>query len=516
MKKKILPALKNFPWYYLLLGIYPFLFIWANNKTEINPSIALRPLLFTLLGVILLYGVLFLVFRNPAKTGLVGSFLLILFFSYGHIYYWLRGITSGGLISRHRILGPAYLVLCLVGIFLLVKYGAQRVKNQRVMNLISLVLVFIPLAQLGYFYTKSFIVSRQSLELQSDLHVTPGQPLPDVYYIILDTYMRADAMEQDMGYDNTSFIQELEDLGFYVATCSRPNYEDTQASLASALNMEYIPALEKRFEDEGGDNIWVALKNNEVRQQLDAIGYTTVAFLTTYNWSEWEDADIYLGPDLSIIGASLLQPFEAMYLKSTAFIVVNDFYRKIQPFNEENTLSGIDFPYQYHVDAQLFILDQLPSIPLLPGQKFVFVHMLIPHVPYVFSPSGEILTDTGYFGGDMGDAIDDEYRRQGYVYAVQFINSRLVPVLQTIIDRSNVPPVIILQGDHGLRGENRATILNAYYLPDGYDDLYSSITPVNSFRIILNEYFDAQYPLFSDMTFSDNIEVEETYPDCLP
>lgn len=514
--KKILHTLKNLPWYYLLLGMYPFLFIWSNNKTEIDPSIVLRPLLFTLLGVILFYVLLFLVFRNPPKTSLVGSFLLILFFSYGHIYYWLREITSGGLISRHRFLGPVYLVLCLVGVFLLVKYGARWVKYQRVMNLISLVLVFIPLTQLGYYYVASAIASRQPLEIQSDLHITPGQPLPDVYYIILDTYMRADALEQSMGYDNSPFIQELKDLGFYVAACSRPNYEYTQASLASALNMEYLPALERHYENQDEGDNWADLKNNKVRQQLEGAGYTTVSFLTAYKWSEWKDADIYLGPGLNIIGASLVQPFEAMYLKSTAFIVANDFLRKIQLADEKNVLSGIDFPYQYRANLQFFILNQLPSIPLLPGHKFVFVHMIIPHVPYIYSPTGEILTDTGYYGGDFADAIDDNYRKQGYVYAVQFINSRLVPILRTIIEKSTIPPIIILQGDHGLRGENRATILNAYYLPDGYADLYPSITPVNSFRTILDEYFGAQYPLLPDMTFSDNGEVKETYPDCLP
>ena len=49
------------------------------------------------------------------------------------------------------------------------------------------------------------------------------------------------------------------------------------------------------------------------------------------------------------------------------------------------------------------------------------------------------------------------------------------------------------------------SILNAYYLPDQNTELiYDSITPVNSFRLILNAYFNANYELLEDKSyFSD-------------
>ena len=66
---------------------------------------------------------------------------------------------------------------------------------------------------------------------------------------------------------------------------------------------------------------------------------------------------------------------------------------------------------------------------------------------------------------------------------------------------------IIVQGDHGPRlgltdevetsdVEDRFGILNAFYLPgDAELKLYPSISSVNTFRLILSEYFDANYPL---------------------
>jgi len=155
-----------------------------------------------------------------------------------------------------------------------------------------------------------------------------------------------------------------------------------------------------------------------------------------------------------------------------------------------------------YVESQLFILDELPDAPAIVGPKFVYAHIFIPHYPYAFGPNGEIMTDPGYYSGDRGDAITDEYQKQAYTNQVQYINKRIIPALQTIINESKTPPIIILMGDHGLKGNNRYTNLNAYYLPNGYKNLYNSITPVNSFRMIFNDYFGANYPLLQDITYT--------------
>ena len=48
----------------------------------------------------------------------------------------------------------------------------------------------------------------------------------------------------------------------------------------------------------------------------------------------------------------------------------------------------------------------------------------------------------------------------------------------------------------------RMPILNAYYLPGQKTEaLYPSISPVNSFRVVLNEYFDQDLPLLPDRQY---------------
>jgi hypothetical protein len=48
-------------------------------------------------------------------------------------------------------------------------------------------------------------------------------------------------------------------------------------------------------------------------------------------------------------------------------------------------------------------------------------------------------------------------------------------------------------------------ILSAYHLPGDVSELpYSTMTPVNTFRIILNAYFDGKYDMLSDESYYSN------------
>jgi hypothetical protein len=97
----------------------------------------------------------------------------------------------------------------------------------------------------------------------------------------------------------------------------------------------------------------------------------------------------------------------------------------------------------------------------------------------------------------------------------------LEKTINEILTESQTPPVIIIQGDHGPGGHldwdspsqtclaERTAILNAYYLP-GYTpkQLYPEITPVNSFRVILNHYFGARLELLPDQTYFTSSRLE--------
>ncbi len=61
--------------------------------------------------------------------------------------------------------------------------------------------------------------------------------------------------------------------------------------------------------------------------------------------------------------------------------------------------------------------------------------------------------------------MDEEHFRAGYIYAVEYINARMLTIVSEILAQSTTPPIIIIQGDHGFGEGDNFPILNAYYLP---------------------------------------------------
>ncbi len=513
----MLCRVKRCPWFYFLASLYPLLFLWAANVTEIRTDEIVRPILYTIVGSVLLYFLLWFLLRDAAAAAFLGLCLIILFFSYGHVYDLVRHDPHLAVIGRHRFLAPFYGFLALSAAILSFRLR-KKISLSPWLTIIVCVLVVVPVMHLGAFYLSSARAQRQITASHGEplaRPVTPKQAFPDIYFIVLDSYARADIL-QELGFDNSEFLRELQDLGFYVADCSRSNYDHTSYSVLSTLNMEHVYTLKKRYPNFNRRHL---VLQSEVRRQLKDMGYKMVAFHSPYTWVDMNDSDFFLTPVLTNPEWQPVSPFEAMYLNTTFVRIYRDFAR-----GRSNSLPEAppDFPTELtdHVELQQFVLAKLEQLPYLEGPKFVFVHLLTTHLPYVFAPDGSILTDPGFYSGEDLDAINEEYRRQGYLYGIQYTNARLLPILRRILRDSDVPPIILLQGDHSYRGEcsDRFAVLSAYYLPQGNDLLYETITPVNIFRIIFSHYFDRPYSLLPDVSYERDFVtvVPETSPACAP
>lgn len=96
-------------------------------------------------------------------------------------------------------------------------------------------------------------------------------------------------------------------------------------------------------------------------------------------------------------------------------------------------------------------------------------------------------------------------------------------LIEKLLSHSKPSPIIILQADEGpipkryldelldfnwrhateKEFRQKMGILNAYYLPGvNKDILYPSITPVNSFRVIFNLYFNTNIELLPDESYA--------------
>ena len=151
----------------------------------------------------------------------------------------------GETLVRHRYLLPVYAVVVGAGILWCARRREAATWN-RVLNVVSVVAVAFPLAVLGSALAQSLSPSRLT-QAECSLQPPAGQPLPDVYVIIMDAYERDSVLREFHGYDNSPFLNSLEDMGFYVAYGSLSNYRHTELSLSSLLNMEYIQDFPDRF-----------------------------------------------------------------------------------------------------------------------------------------------------------------------------------------------------------------------------------------------------------------------------
>jgi hypothetical protein len=375
---KKLSGLQRFPLHPLLFAIYPILALLAFNISEVDFSSGLRPLVLSTLVAGLLFLIFYLFYRDWKRSALISTILLILFFSYGHIYILLKGFQVGGFyLFRHRTLIPIWIILAGLAIWWVSRRSINITSVTYTFNIVGLFLLILPIFQLISFFVQSRASETNAETNTSALNLKVNSQAPDIYYIILDGYGRSDILKNEYEYDNSDFLNGLRDQGFFIADCAQSNYAQTQLSLASSLNFNYIEALSNRFVPGSDDRTGLDafIHHGLVRQSLEKAGYTTVAFATGFLATELSDADYFLGPQRTL---GELNEFESLLMETTFARLLQDSNR----FGMQNSGSEL------YRARTLFALDKLDKLSYIKGPKFVFVHLVIPHPPYVFGPTG--------------------------------------------------------------------------------------------------------------------------------
>ena len=466
--------------YPLLFAAFPILFLFAYNIDEVPATDLVLPLLIAIIGTLTLLLLLRLITKNYNKIAIITSYFLILFFSYGHV----RDAISPGAkvaLNFNLFLVSLWALLFIAGAFLVIKARRDFSTSTKFLNVVAITLVVISVINIGIYEIKTINLGHEEISEEGSslgfTNITSTDNSPDIYYIILDMYARDDVLKERLNYDNSEFTNYLANKGFYVATKSCSNYGSTYASLPSSLNMDYLDAEER----EAGVSL---IPNNKVSRFLKEKGYRYIFVDGGTCWKNMDKyADVYSCTEVfgikvgdfaySLCETTLLAPFGRLF----------------------SGIYGTNTITQYGANRILYAFNALADIPDIEEPTFVYAHIMCPHPPASFDSDGP--KEFTMFGGEEG------FYPQGYLGNLTFISKKVKTVVDEIISKSDVPPVIILQGDHGIwyeKGKER-DILNAYYLP-GKDNrlLYETITPVNSFRVVFNLYFDTDYELLEDVS----------------
>lgn len=344
---------------------------------------------------------------------------------------------------------------------------------------------------------------RPHLRVMLDDHFAPIPPRdsihssdrPDIYFLVFDRYARADQLAAVYDFDNTSFTAALRERGFQVSDNAYSAYQRTAHSLASTLNFDYLPVAEGIV-----SNDWVplyeALRAPRLYDALAAEGYTIV---NMGSW--WEPTRTSPTADRNVSYLAVPETLRPMVEGSAIMRGLGRLGLTVLDPRERQCA---------RIKHKFDTIDELASAA---EPVFVFAHFLVPHPPYVIDADGVCKS------ADEAIAMS---RRDNYIAQLEYTNAAVLRLVDTLIE-SNPQSVIILQADEGpwpqaYAGDEisrfggdvtpvdwstvsaddlkeKMAILNAIYLPDRPDvAIGDGFAPVNTFRMILREYFDHDLP----------------------
>ena len=494
------------PFHPLLFAAFPVLFLYASNVRE---GIPVRDVL-TALGLVVGSAIVLLVGATAAlgdarRGALLTSSLVALFFGYGHAWNAVRGASGIG--SEPWVLA-VWALLAAGAVALAAIPGRWLIGATRGLNATATALVVLNLVTAAVGVT----TGEQEVAMPGETPALgPSADAPDIYYIVMDRYGAAETLRQRFGFDNTPFLDALRDRGFYVADESAANYPKTAHSLATSLNLGYLGFL-TRVAGLGSDDwgpVYQLLRGFRAADALQAAGYRYV-----HVGSRWDPTRIDPAADVNEVSSGMSEFAQVLYGPT----ILGPLARSTGVFAE-----GLD-PRERERHRTLFQFERLAASRELPGPTFVFGHVLRPHEPFIFEADGSPVSEEEDAARPLGRKFIDQ---------VRFANRKLLELVDVLLA---VPPeerpVIVLQADEGphppgyladqvgydwseasdaaLRQKLR--ILNAFYLPGITDGgeihaqprgsrPYSSISPVNTFRVVFNAFFDAGLALLPDRSY---------------
>ncbi|MBS1491189.1 MAG: hypothetical protein JSS93_11730 [Bacteroidetes bacterium] len=307
------------------------------------------------------------------------------------------------------------------------------------------------------FASKNFAACLPSVSIESK-----NKRLPDVVYVLLDSYTSSRNLKEYWNYDNAPFEKKLTDLGFQIAADSHTSFDRTQFCMTSIMNLCADSALVASLSDmETG--YW--MNHNLVCQTFARAGYQI------QNFSIFEIQNtVYPNSPFGYAGRApgLIQNLISQ------FVILS----LLEGSNRLNFF-----------EKNRAILADLADTVQTQRPQFTYAHIVSPHVPYVIDSTGALT----HVNTPSNDA-------QAYLAQLKGLNQWVVQWLAHFLSsRKGRESVIVIQGDHGFRylpgqpWRESSGVLSAFYFPEKNHapTLPANLPPTNSFRFIFR-YLNTQ------------------------
>ena len=490
----------------LLFALYPVLLLYSRNHTavffgEVVPALLLVELL-TLAG----WAILARIVRDPARGALITSAVLFVLFSFERN---VHAVKVRGWIetpdAREWAVLAAELVALVGWVWFLRAYPRLVRPLSTMANVMAIILVvFLGPGLCRAIQTPARPESQAAAGLPKTIptaRVAPN-PQPDVYFLVLDAYGRSDVLRDLLGYDNRAWLDRMERRGFRLADASTANYCQTALSVTATLNADYHDDL-AGMASSSRLPLRESLQTSRIPLFFRNQGYKLVGFASGFGLTDGFPADQRVAPRLD------LPEFDGLLLDMTPIWTILG-----QGAGRAS--------HQRHRDRILTLFDGLPSVADDPAPTFCLAHVVAPHPPFVFDANGSDvsaenssyrLTDGKLWSDLDGHGGPDDYAAH-YRAQATYISRRVEEAVDQILRKSSHPPIIIIQGDHGPGShfdpdhadpndlDERMGILNLALVPDSIGRrIYPTITPVNTFRLIVDELFGTRLGPLPDRNY---------------
>ena len=490
-----------------LFAIFPIVSLFSQNLDLLSLNEIIFPLILFLVISAAAWIILRYTFKNSIKSGIIISIVWFIFFSYGYLFsvFDLTIFYGINFIQQHLVLMIPFIGTLVIGI-LVISRTKRRLNNANtIANVIAIALIAFPLMNIGIYDFQQQDISYENYDI-AELQ-TGGQlyNMPNIYYILLDEYAPQETLLDAYDFDNSEFLNFLNEQGF-VAKKSYSNYPTTFQALASILNMQYINWISEEIGEDSTDrhSAFEITANNQVMKILKSKGYIVVN--TDSGWEITRNMHI---ADLNLCGENQLfnSEFLVMTIRNS---ILNPIYVKMfEPGMRERVLCAFSEIPEAHLKTEKPV--------------FVFSHIMLPHGPYFWGPNGEHLTP-------KKTTLEHGYDRpiQGYTDQLQFANKKMKEMIEKILSSTERQSIIVIQSDTGpstnyvttcqtcpLEYSNvnekmireRMSNVSFVYFPTNKEVLYDGMTPVNSFPLIFNTFFDDNYEMLDDRIYF-SLEIE--------
>ena len=425
-------------------------------------------------------------------------FLQFMFFFFGPIHTYLEEHIP--FLGKYTVMIVGIAIVAVALTVFLVKSRQPFYGTYQYLNILLIVLLVYEIVLISLLNISDGQVRRifREYPISKNYKSCADCPKPDIYFLVFDMYANSSVLKSFWNYDNSSLEHFLDSSGFYRIKNATSNYNYTVFSIGSTLNMDYQEKDLKYTNAFRSSGQLIQFEDNELFRILKKEGYS----FRNYSWFHFVDAPARVAPFV------LTEPKDLIAAQTFWFRFRSDIAWNFKIFHQQRPAEEALTPFfvKECEDNLSRIRESYKGVKELAAAKsgdptFVYAHFLMPHAPFLFDSAGNLKPKINWLS----------VRHEDYLEQLKYSNDMIRDLCTSLLREGDRPRIIIVQSDHGYRNYNSKDNLtpdvefknfSAFYFPGKkYGRLYDSLSNVNTFRVIMNEYFNYDIPLLKDTSF---------------